>query len=119
MYRFPTELDLSDVVGQCTTQLRVGEFDLQFTIGPVHFAVQSPVELFSDGSLIGRWTEGHWPSESFLEILNEAVTEYAVPNDRLLVVKFRNGIEMHLVDDSDQYECMNIMVEGKPGHWFI
>ncbi len=55
MYRIPDKLDLSPVVGEFTTQLRVGQFDLQFTFGPVSFAVQSPVNLFRDGKLIAHW----------------------------------------------------------------
>ena len=41
MYGIPKELDLSPVLGEFTTQVRVGQFDLQFTFGSVSFAVQS------------------------------------------------------------------------------
>ena len=58
MYRIPKDLDLSPVVGEFTTQLRVGQFDLQFTFGPVNFAVQSPVNIFRDGKLVAHWEEG-------------------------------------------------------------
>ena len=66
MYRIPDKLDLSPVVGEFTTQVRVGQFNLQFTFGPVRFAVQSPVNLFRDGKLIAHWEEGRWsvPSAS-------------------------------------------------------
>jgi hypothetical protein len=33
MCRVPKDLDLSPVVGEFTTQVRVGQFDLQFTFG--------------------------------------------------------------------------------------
>jgi hypothetical protein len=42
MYRIAKELDLSSIVGQFTTQLRVGQFDLQFTLGRVKFGISSP-----------------------------------------------------------------------------
>ncbi len=58
MYRIPKELDLSPVVGEFTTQVRVGQFDLQFTFGAVNFAVQSPVNLFREGKLVAHWEEG-------------------------------------------------------------
>ena len=61
MYRIPKELDLSPVVGQFTTQLRVGQFDLQFTFGKVSFGIWSPVNLFRDGKLVAHWEEGKWP----------------------------------------------------------
>jgi hypothetical protein len=58
VYRVPSDLDLSAIVGQFTTQIRVGQFDVQFTFGPVNFAIQSPVGLIKDGEVIGSWREG-------------------------------------------------------------
>jgi len=55
MYRIPKELDLSPIVGDFTTQIKIGQFDLQFTIGDVSFAIQSPVNLFHGGELIADW----------------------------------------------------------------
>ncbi|MGI9585870.1 MAG: hypothetical protein ACR2N7_09810, partial [Acidimicrobiia bacterium] len=65
IYRIPDDLDLSAVVGEFTPQLRVGQFDLQFTFGSVHFAIQSPVRLFRDTKLVGYWDEGRWPEPAF------------------------------------------------------
>lgn len=73
MYRIPPGLDLSPVVGEFTTQVRVGQFDLQFTFGSVNFAVQSPVNLFRDGEIVAHWEEGQWPDAGFYEIMNTAV----------------------------------------------
>src|SRR5688572_29289070 len=108
MYRIPKELDLSSVVGELTTQIRVGQFDLQFTFGDVDFAVTSPVSLFRGGEVTGRWEEGKWPDPGFYDIMNTEITRCDVKTDRLIVIVFANGIEMHLADDSDQYECMQI-----------
>jgi hypothetical protein len=114
MYRIPKELDLSPVVGEFTTQLRVGQFDLQFTFGRVTFVVQSPVNLFRESKSIGHWEEGKWPGPGFYEIMNVAVKRCEIVNDRLIVFEFENGIEMHLEDSSDQYESMQITFEGDP-----
>lgn len=114
MYRIPKDLDLSPVVGQFTTQVRVGQFDLQFTFGPVNFAVQSPVSLFRGGKLITRWTEGTWPEPGFYDVMNSDVARCEIVSDRLIVIEFDNGLEMHLVDNSDQYESMQIAFEGDP-----
>jgi hypothetical protein len=119
MYGIPKELDLSPVVGAFTTQLGVGQFDLQFTLGPIRFAVQSPVNLFRNGGLIAHWEEGRWPEPGFFDVMNVEVTRCTVPNDRLIVLEFGNGIAMHLEDSSDQYECMQIYVEGNPSPWII
>jgi hypothetical protein len=119
MYRIPKDLDLSPVIGKFTTQLRVGQFDLQFTFGSVNFAVQSPVNLFRAGKPVAHWEEGKWPDAGFFDIMNSNVTRCEVVHDRLIVLGFENGLEMHLVDDSDQYECMQITVDGAPSQWII
>jgi len=119
MYRIPTELDLSSVVGEFTTQVRVGQFDLQFMFGDVNFAIQSPVNLFRAGKVIAHWEQGKWPDPSFYEIMNTEVTLCEVVNDRLIVLEFANGIEMHLEDNSDQHESMQISLKGNPSQWII
>ena len=119
MYRIPHGLDLSPVVGEFTTQVRVGQFDLQFTFGPVNFAVQSPINLFRDGKQVAYWEEGRWPDPAFYEIMNTEVRRCEVVNDRLIVFEFENGITMHLEDNSDQYECMQISFEGEQSQWII
>jgi hypothetical protein len=119
MYRIPKELDLSPVIGEFTTQLRVGQYDLQFTLGSVNFAIQSPVNLFRDGKLVAHWEEGKWPDPGFYDIMNAAVTRCEVVSDRLIVLAFDNGLEMHLEDNSDQYESMQIAFEGNPSQWII
>lgn len=119
MYRFPQELDLSPVVGEFTTQLRVGQFDLQFTFGRVNFAVQSRINLFRENKLIGHWEEGKWPETAFYEIMNVDVKRCEVVNDRLVVIEFQNGIEMHLGDSLDRYESMQITFDGDQTIWVI
>lgn len=119
MYRIPADLDLSPVVGQFTTQVRVGQFDLQFTFGPVNFVVSSPVNLFRDGKLLAHWDEGRWPDPGFYDLMNSEVRRCEVVNDRRILFEFDNGITMHLEDSSDQYECMQISFEGEQTQWII
>jgi prepilin-type N-terminal cleavage/methylation domain-containing protein len=52
--------------------------------------------------------EGKWPDAAFYDIMNTEVTRCEAASDRLIVIAFANGLEMHLSDDSDQYECMQI-----------
>lgn len=119
MYRIPDDLDLSPLIGTFTTQVRVGPSDLQFTFGPVSFFVQSPVNLFRNDKLLAHWEEGRWPDAGFYDILNVNVRSCEVVNERLIVFEFDNGIEMHLKDDCDQYESMQIYVEGASSPWII
>src|SRR5688500_5578037 len=119
MYRIPDDLDLSPVVGEFTTQLRIGQYDLQFTFGSFSFAVQSPVKLLRDGKIVGQWQEGRWPDAAFYDIMNTDVTRCEVVNDRLIVFEFENGVSMHLEDSTDQYESMQIYVDGNTSAWII
>jgi hypothetical protein len=119
MYRIPQELDLSKIIGQIATQIRVGQFDLQFSFGDVHFAIQSPVELVRNDEIVGNWRESEWPSPEFFEVMNAEVTEYKVPNDRTIVIYLASGVEIHLSDNSDQFECMQIAFEGESDAWVI
>ena len=86
----------------------MGQWDIQFTLGNIDFAIQSEVSLYRDKMLIGKWTEGTWPDATFLELMNTKVVNWELRSDKLLLLKFENGIEMHLVDNSDQYESMQI-----------
>lgn len=108
MFRIPEEFEIPSVIGQCASQLRVGQFDLQFTIGDIDFAIWSPIVLFRKGHETGSWNPNTWPSESFFELLNATVVNYEVPNDERLVLFFDNDIEMHLSDSSDRFESMSI-----------
>jgi hypothetical protein len=119
MFRIPDSLDLSPVVGQFTTQVGVGPFDLRFTFGSVHFAAQSPVSLFREGKPFARLEEGRWPDSGFYWIMNVEVRGCEVVNDQLIVFEFENGITMHLEDSSDQYECMQISLDGEELEWII
>jgi hypothetical protein len=119
MYRIPDNLDLSPVVGEFTTQVRVGQFDLQFTFRSVNFAVQSPINLFREGKLVAHWEEGRWPDPGFYDIMNAEVRRCEVVNNRLILFEFENGITMHLEDSADKYECMQISFGGDQSPWII
>jgi hypothetical protein len=115
MYRVPLDLDLSKIVGEFATQVGVGQFDLQFTFGPVNFAIQSPVTLSRNGEVVGGWKEGQWPDATFYDVMNSSVIRWEIPDDRRIVIHLANGLAIHLNDDSDQYECMQISFEGDSG----
>ena len=119
MYRIPGDLDLTPVLGEFTTQVRVGQFDLQFTFGGVSFAVQSPVNLFRDDILVAHWEGGRWPDPGFYDIMNKPVRRCEAVSDRLIVLEFDNGIAKHLEDNSDQYESMQITFAAGPSTWII
>lgn len=119
MYGIPKELDLSPIINQFTTQVRVGQFDIQFTFGDVNFTIESPIDLFRNGNIFGHWEPGKWPEAGFYEIMNAEVSKYQVVNEKLIIISLNNGIEVHLVDNSEQYESMQISIKGDPRLWVI
>lgn len=62
---------------------------------------------------MGQWEEGKWPDAGFYEILNIEIAQCQIVDTRLIVISFANGIEMHLEDNSDQYESMQISFKAK------
>lgn len=119
MYRIPPDLDLSAVENQSTTQFCVGAYDLQFSLGSVHFSIQSRVELYDGDSLIGRWEPEKWPSDTFFRLYNAIAAQAAAANDRELVIRFKDGLSMHIYDDSEQYESFQIRIAGEGAAWVI
>ncbi len=112
MYRIPPSLDLSAVVGQATSQVCVGQFDVQFRFGAVSFTVESPIRLFRGGRQVAHWTPAQWPEAGFRDILNQNVARCDIVGDRRIVIRFEDGLEMWLEDSSDQYESMQIHFAG-------
>lgn len=120
MYRIPSDLDLSPVVGEITTYISVGQFNLGFDFGPVSFSVQCAVELFRGGQLVGRWEEGRWPDPEFYNIMNVEVRRCDAVSDCRIVFEFESELEMRLEDDSDYYETMMINIDcDPPTQWII
>ncbi|MCW9027464.1 MAG: hypothetical protein OQJ80_00910 [Kangiella sp.] len=118
MYRIPKDLDLSKVIGEFATEIRVGQSDIQLALGSVTFTIESQVKLVRDGKVIGNWEFGKWPTEKFYEIMNVCVVKYEVPDERTIIIVLENNIEIHMHDDSDENECIQISINGD-AKWII
>ena len=119
MYGIPSNLNYASMIGEFTTQICVGPFDLQFTLGDFRFIIQSPVDLFKDGIRIGGWDGASWPDAAFYDLMNVAVASVDLPNDKTMRISFENGLVAELADDSDKYESMQIIVGKAPGAVYI
>ncbi len=120
MYHIPDNLPLSDAIGEFTTQICVGLADFQFTFGKINFIAMGQVDLLRNGELIGRWQEGNGLDSTFIDIINAALTRYEIPNDKEIVLYLEQGLEMHIMDDSDyHYEWLQITIEGTTDWWII
>lgn len=112
MYGFSADLDLSAAIGQETTQLCVGPFDLQFSFGAVAFAVQSKVEIWQKRQLVGSWEAGAWPDPAFYQVFGSALQHFSVLDPKRLSLQLTSGLELLLVDNSEHYESIQIYVGG-------
>ena len=119
MKKIPKELDLSALVGEVTTQIRVGQYDIQFSIGKVNFSIWSPIKIIRDGKEIGNWEENKWPDSAFLEVLNIKVSKYEIRDFKFIALYFENGIEMNFGINDEQFESMSIYIEGESAPWFM
>ena len=113
MYRFSSDLDLSPLVGSFTTQVLVGQYDLQFHFGDSWLASQSSVELTKDETVIGRWESGRWPDPTFYDVMNSDITAAFVKDDCNLIVVLENGLSIRFTDDTDQFESMQVHIAGQ------
>jgi hypothetical protein len=111
MYRISPELNLDVMVGAESTQIRVGQHDVQFSFGQVDFCIQSRIELFKNGIEIGAWESGKWPDESFYCILNSGVSSVQIQESNISI-NLENGVSIRLCDDSEKFESMQIVIDG-------
>ena len=113
MYRFPSDLDLSPLIGSFATQVQVGQYDLQFYFGDSWLATQTTVELTREGLVVGTWDPGRWPDPAFHDVMNADITRAILKDDRNLQVVLENGLSINFTDNSDQYESMQIRIAGQ------
>ena len=109
MYGVPQDLDLSAVVGEFTTQVCVGQYDLQFTFGSVNFVVESQASVLKGERVVAHWSEGVWPEAGFFDVMNAAVLGWRIGPDQI-VLDLENGLSLRFVDNSEQYETMQIRI---------
>ena len=119
MYGIPSDLNYASMIGEFTTQVCVGQFDLQLTLGDFRFIIQSSVDIFKDGIRVGGWDGASWPDAVFYDLMNVAVTGVDLTNDKTMHISFENGLVAQLIDDSDKYESMQIIVGKSPGVVYI
>lgn len=113
MYGFPNDLALDDIVGSEIQQICVGRGDVQFRFGSGrHICVQSSAEVFEGEKLVSAWDQNNgWTNASFQRLLMVSVYAYVLRNERLLEIKFQDGLRLQLHDNSTQFESLQIYPE--------
>jgi hypothetical protein len=115
----PKEIDLSCAVGECSTQIKVGKFDIQFSLGKIWFAIMCPIQIFENDKEIGKWEEGSWPDKAFSKVLNVNMAGFEIPNQEFIILRFESGVEMIIRPETGPFESLTIGIEGVDGPWFI
>jgi len=115
MYGMPRDLDLQCIVGCDLNQISLGRYDVQFVFGKTTIAVQSRASCKAGGEVVATWTEGAgWDQLAYQGLLNATVQAYVVLDGKALQIEFSNGFELHLYDDSDRFETMQIYCPDDP-----
>jgi len=114
MYGVSPNLDLSFCLGAPIEQIVVGKYDVQFDFGSgARIAVQGSVEIHRSRSLIASWgQDSGWTSVSFQDVLNISVESIDIPNDRRIDFHFGGDLVLSLIDNSEQFESMQIFSPG-------
>jgi hypothetical protein len=111
MYRIPADLDIKAIVGCDLNLLGLSRYDVQlnFTGSGITFCIQGSIILLENGKVIATWNQQtNWSSLDFQKVLNATVESYAVPNDKILEIRFDKGLALQVHDDLDHYETMQI-----------
>lgn len=113
MYGFPKDLKLDDIVGSEIEQICLGRTDVQFRFGTGRaICSQALVEVVRGDELISVWEpETNWSNASFQILLGIAIEGYTVLDERLLEIRFKDGLKLHFHDSSTRYESVQIYPE--------
>ncbi|MBQ5963612.1 hypothetical protein [Massilia sp. ZL223] len=113
MYGFPRDLDLDDIVGSEIQQICLGRFDVQFRFGSGRaICTQALVEVFQGGEMISAWDqEGKWSTASFQVLLDAIIEGYAVLDERLLEIHFKDALKLRLHDTSAEFKSVQFYPE--------
>ena len=119
MNRFTDQgLDLEGIVGHPMNLLCQGEFDLQlvFAVSNIQrFSIMSSLQLYEAGELLATWEGGSgWSALAYQKLLNAVPASWRIVEPAILEIAYENGLVMHILDDSDQYESVVIEFTDQP-----
>ena len=111
MYKFPSDLDLSHLIGCEVVQISHGPYNLSITLEPEnHINIEGLWRLYdSSGRLVDEGNEQEKKDAYRIhQLLSHKIEQYKVVNPTTLALIFENKWKLELVDDSDQYESCSI-----------
>ncbi|MBI2090067.1 MAG: hypothetical protein HYT78_15240 [Deltaproteobacteria bacterium] len=122
----PHDLDLSRFVGATLIQLCLGEFQVQFHFqaagsagseGMLYIGVERGWELRDGSGALVDHSQSNAERDVYRvhRLLGLTVAGTALDAPRSFALRFRNGHELRIFDDSDRYESFSI----QPGDIFI
>jgi len=115
MYSSPSNPDLSGVIGSELIQIRMGVRDLQF-----HFesgwwlCCQGSAKLTIHEVQLCAWGPEGLSGPCFQTLLGIAPFSVAIVTTKRLELHFSGGQILAFIDDSEQFESLQIHQHGKP-----
>ena len=118
MYRFSDkELNLEGIVGNPLNMLCQGAYDLHLVFDGSNikrFTIMGVVRLYEAGKLLASWEDEGWNTVAYQRLLNAVPIAWRIVEPAILEITFENGVAMHIIDDSDQYEAVVIEFTDRP-----
>lgn len=101
-------LKLEGVVGSEIQQICLGRYDVQFLFSSgTRICVQSLVEVFEGEELVATWDEErNCTTTAFQKLM--MVDSCAVLSKQTMEIRFQNGLQLRLHDNSTRYESLQI-----------
>lgn len=124
MYGVPAQLDLTPFVGTTLDQIRFGQFQIHFTFSGEPGTADRGVSVegyweLRDGQsalIDAAVVNDERDSYKIHRLLGRTVTAIGLNPPKSLTLFFDNGLELTIVDDSDQYECCRISTGTEETH---
>ncbi len=110
-----SKIEIEGMIDHTLNQICIGKYDVQFRFSSGTFiAVQGGANILESGQSIATWSEeGAWSDLSFQRLVNHDVIGYSIPDSKTLRIDFDDNFVLELLDDSDEYESMQIYPNGE------
>jgi hypothetical protein len=114
MYGIPADLNLSKLIGIQIKGINVVEFMtvIQFEDGTT-ICIEGEAKITKNDVVITQWKqESGWNTNQYALMIGKLVSSYEVITPRELVINLMEGLQIHIFDNSNEYESFHIYPEG-------
>ncbi|MEM8773623.1 MAG: hypothetical protein AAGF53_01235 [Pseudomonadota bacterium] len=113
MYDIPETQEFSGLLGKELQQVCIGNNEVIFNFdSDFSLCVMGPFEHIKSGSEVFDYTDLLTKPSSLPSLLNSSIFEVKKENNDYLLLCFQNNEKLRLINDTDQYECFSLNIDG-------